>query len=69
MNAEAPRPDPATPAPGEDITALLRAVEGGDRAAMDRLFTSVYGELRRIARRQLSSGPSSATLDTTALAP
>lgn len=67
MNAEAPRPDPAPPVPGEDITALLRAVEGGDRAAMDRLFTSVYGELRRIARRQLTSGPSSATLDTTAL--
>jgi RNA polymerase sigma factor (TIGR02999 family) len=51
----------------EDITALLRAVEGGDRAAMDRLFSAVYGELRRIARRQLAARPAHATLDTTAL--
>ena len=57
MAPEEPRPAPAAPFATEDITALLRAVEGGDRAAMDRLFTSVYGELRRIARRQLSSRP------------
>ncbi len=34
---------------------------------MDRLFESVYGELRRIARRQLAAGAAQATLDTTAL--
>jgi RNA polymerase sigma factor (TIGR02999 family) len=69
MGNEEPRPAPAPPAStdGEDITALLRAVEGGDRGAMDRLFSSVYGELRRIARRQLAAGPAQATLDTTAL--
>lgn len=65
MDSETPRP--AAPSATEDITALLRAVEGGDRAAMDRLFESVYGELRRIARRQLAAGPAQATLDTTAL--
>lgn len=67
MEPEASRPAAAAPSRPEDITALLRAVEGGDRAAMDRLFASVYGELRRIARRQLAAGPSQATLDTTAL--
>jgi RNA polymerase sigma factor (TIGR02999 family) len=67
MAPEEPRTAPAAPSATEDITALLRAVEGGDRAAMNRLFTSVYGELRRIARRQLASRPLHATLDTTAL--
>ncbi len=67
MEREASGPAAAPVSPPEDITALLRAVEGGDRGAMDRLFTSVYGELRRIARRQLAAGPSHETLDTTAL--
>ena len=65
MDSEAPRP--ASSPAAEDITALLRAVEGGDREAMDRLFSSVYGELRRIAKRQLAAGRSQSTLDTTAL--
>jgi RNA polymerase sigma factor (TIGR02999 family) len=67
MDSEAPGPIPAASPLPEDITALLRAVEGGDRAALDRLFSSVYGELRRIARRQLSGAAPHATLDTTAL--
>jgi len=50
-----------------EITQLLRAIEGGDRAASDRLFERVYGELRKIARRQLRAVPQAETLSTTAL--
>jgi RNA polymerase sigma factor (TIGR02999 family) len=49
------------------ITALLRAVEGGDKAARDRLFAVVYGELRGLARGQLRRIPARDTLSTTAL--
>jgi RNA polymerase sigma factor (TIGR02999 family) len=59
--AAGPAPPPA------EITALLRAVEGGDRAAVDRLFATVYEELKRIAQRQLRSTPLADTLNTTAL--
>lgn len=51
----------------EAITSLLRAVESGDRAALDRLFGLVYAELRRLARRQLHDAPPQQTLHTTAL--
>lgn len=54
-------------ADAEEVTTLLHAIEGGDRCAVDRLFESVYGELRRIARRQLRAAPPLATIDTTAL--
>jgi len=50
-----------------EITQLLRAIQGGDRAASDRLFERVYGELRKIARRQLRAVPQAETLSTTAL--
>ena len=50
-----------------EITALLRAVEGGDRAAIGDLFERVYGELQRIARRQLRAAPPLQTLHTTEL--
>lgn len=52
---------------GAEITALLRAIGSGDRAAMDRLFEIVYGELRGIARRLRRGGGPNSTLDTTAL--
>ena len=51
----------------EVITALLRAVEAGDAAAVGELFERLYGELRQIARRQLRAAPPLETLDTTAL--
>jgi RNA polymerase sigma factor (TIGR02999 family) len=54
------------PAAG-DVTQLLRAYAAGDRAAFDRLIPLVYGELRRLAHRQLRRGPPGRTLDTTAL--
>ena len=50
-----------------DITGLLVAWRGGDRAAFDRLFPLVYDELRRIAHRQLGRERSNHTLGTTAL--
>jgi len=49
------------------ITELLRAVEGGDKAARDRLFAVVYAQLRGLARGQLRRIPSRDTLSTTAL--
>jgi len=49
-----------------DITALLSALEAGDRDAADRLFVLVYDELRRLAGRQLRRGAGE-TLTPTAL--
>jgi RNA polymerase sigma factor (TIGR02999 family) len=65
MTAQTPPPDGGAP-PGE-ITSLLRAAEGGDRAAVDRLFSVVYGELRKLAHRELASAGLHGTIDTTAL--
>ena len=50
-----------------DITGLLLAWRAGDPNALDRLFSLVYDELRRIARRQLNREQPGHTLDTTAL--
>ena len=49
------------------ITELLRAVEGGDKAARDRLFALVYNELRGLARGQRRRVSNQNTLSTTAL--
>lgn len=61
----APVPEPE--AGSAEITALLRAVEGGDKVAIGTLFDRVYGELRKIARRQLRAAPALQTLHTTEL--
>lgn len=54
--------------PGSDeITDLLRAWTGGDRAALDRLTPVVYDELRRMARRYTRNERAGNTLQTTAL--
>jgi len=52
-----------------DISQLLAQARGGDRAATDRLFARVYGELHGLARAQLLLNQRQAgqTLDTTAL--
>ena len=42
-------------------------VAGRDRAAVDRVLPEVYDELRRLARRQLFSGPPGATVSATEL--
>ena len=57
-------PRAADPRP---ITALLRAIESGDSAALDSLFALVYEELRRIAQRQLAAVGRRQTLNTTAV--
>jgi RNA polymerase sigma-70 factor (ECF subfamily) len=51
----------------EDITGLLLAWGGGDRAALDRLVPLVYQELRRLAHRQMRRERGGDTLQTTAL--
>ncbi len=50
-----------------DVTRLLDALGGGDRAALDALFPLVYDELRRLARRHLSRERPEHTLDSVAL--
>jgi RNA polymerase sigma factor (TIGR02999 family) len=54
------RPDP-------DITRLLEAWTGGDRAALDALMPSVITELKRMAALFLAREPNARTLQATAL--
>jgi RNA polymerase sigma factor (TIGR02999 family) len=57
-----------SPDPTQEITRLLSAARGGDRAASDALFASVYRELHRLAHAQLAvRGRPGDTLDTTSL--
>jgi RNA polymerase sigma factor (TIGR02999 family) len=49
-----------------EITRLIVAVREGDRQAIDRLFSIVYEDLRKIAHHQVR-GTATPTLDTTAL--
>jgi RNA polymerase sigma factor (TIGR02999 family) len=51
----------------QSITDLLLQVRQGEPDAMDRLFPLVYGELRRIAHRQLQGERPGHTLGTTGL--
>ncbi len=60
-------PESGSGGDANQITALLRAVEHGDREASSRLYEAVYGELRRIAKAQLRSAHVAETLSTTAL--
>ena len=39
-----------------DITVLLGAAREGDRAALDRVLSTLYQELHGMARRQLAGG-------------
>ncbi len=51
----------------ENITELLQRWEGGDRKASDELFSLVYKELERIARRRLRGESPHLSLQTTDL--
>jgi RNA polymerase sigma-70 factor (ECF subfamily) len=51
-----------------DISQLLAAWGAGDEEALGRVMSSVYPELRRIARRQLRGHPPGHTLESAALA-
>jgi len=55
------------PAPSAEITDLLKAWAGGDRAALERLTPLVYDELRRRARRYMADQGPENTLQATAL--
>lgn len=66
MTPQTPPPDGESPPPGE-ITAILHAAEAGDRGAVDRLFAAVYGEMHRLAHRELASSGLHGTMNTTAL--
>jgi len=49
-----------------DISAILAAARGGERAALDEVFGRVYEEIRRLAHGQLARAGGS-TLSTTAV--
>jgi RNA polymerase sigma factor (TIGR02999 family) len=50
-----------------EVTKLLRAWGGGDRAALDALTPQVYGELHRIAARYMRNEWEGRTMQATAL--
>ncbi|HEU4643254.1 MAG TPA: sigma-70 family RNA polymerase sigma factor [Gemmatimonadaceae bacterium] len=56
-----------TSPPSHEVTRLLDSLRRGDRGVMDVLFPLVYGELRGLARRQLSRERPGHTLDSVAL--
>ncbi len=49
------------------ISVLITSTESGDRSAADALFTALYGELHRLAERQLARRGSDLTLGVTTL--
>lgn len=49
------------------ITQLLRQAAGGDRTALDRIYESLYPELKRVARSRLRQQGRSDDMDTTIL--
>ena len=50
-----------------DITSLLASAEHGDRAAADAVFSALYDELHRMARRELARRGGGVTLSATTL--
>ena len=50
-----------------DVTRLLGAAGAGDRAALERLYSQVYDELRRLAEARLRRERAGHTLQATAL--
>jgi len=50
-----------------EVTGLLKAWSGGDQAALERLTSHVYDELRLIARRYMRNERAGNTLQATAL--
>ncbi len=49
------------------LSTLIASAEGGDRAAADRLFTTLYDELHRLARRELAKRGGGVTIGATTL--
>ncbi|HEV2206293.1 MAG TPA: ECF-type sigma factor [Candidatus Acidoferrales bacterium] len=49
------------------ITSLISAADGGDRAAAEALFTALYSELHRLAKRELAHVGLPVTISATTL--
>jgi RNA polymerase sigma factor (TIGR02999 family) len=49
------------------ISSLIASAETGDRCAADALFTALYSELHRLAKRQLARSGAGVTIGTTTL--
>jgi RNA polymerase sigma factor (TIGR02999 family) len=49
------------------ISSLIVSAERGDRSAVDTLFTALYADLHRLAKRQLARNGSGVTLGVTTL--
>jgi len=58
-------PDPSPDLP--PITVLLRRATEGDRSALDEVFSSLYPDLRRVARARLRSQGRADSMNTTML--
>lgn len=52
---------------GSTISSLIGAAESGDSAAADALFSTLYSELHRMAKRELARKGSPASLSVTTL--
>jgi RNA polymerase sigma factor (TIGR02999 family) len=52
---------------GSTLSSLIGAVETGDSAAADMLFSALYSELHRLAKRELARRGSPASLSATTL--
>jgi len=52
---------------GPTIASLIRDAECGDGAAADELFSTLYSELHRMAKRELARRGSPASLSVTTL--
>src|SRR5262245_24042460 len=52
----------------EPVSSLITAADRGDRPAAETLFTTLYSELHRIARRELGRQPYGGMLGATSLA-
>jgi RNA polymerase sigma factor (TIGR02999 family) len=50
-----------------EVTRLLQAAAGGDRAAIGRIYAILYPELKAMAHRRVRQDAGRAALDTTAL--
>jgi hypothetical protein len=49
------------------ISSLIGAAEGGDTSAADALFSALYSELHRLAKRELAREGFPATIGPTTL--
>jgi RNA polymerase sigma factor (TIGR02999 family) len=50
-----------------EVTQILAAATGGDRAAIDKIYAILYPELRALAHKRVRSSKNSEALDTTSL--